>query len=138
MVFSIKGSAFYIHGSLLWPTQALKLFFFLQIRNLLVKSKADSASKICFLYVQVISPTKKLIAAISNCTSHKIAFLKKEFQLYFWYFFHHFSYFILFFGCSAWDSETAVLTIGSPGNSLYHLKVMFSFNSVVQSVKMAE
>lgn len=135
MVFSIKGSAFYIHGSLLWPTQALKLFFFLQIRNLLVKSKADSASKmICFLYVQVISPTKKLIAAISNCTSHKIAFLKKEFQLYFWYFFHHFSYFILFFGCSA----CRVLTIGSPGNSLYHLKVTFSFNSVVQSVKMAE
>lgn len=61
-----------MHGSLLWPTQALKLFPFLQIRNLLSKSNADSVSKmICFLFVQVISPTKKLIAAISNCTSRK-------------------------------------------------------------------
>lgn len=47
--------AFHMQGLLLWPTQALKLFFFFQIRNLLIKSNADSVSKmICFLFVQVI------------------------------------------------------------------------------------
>jgi hypothetical protein len=44
-----QSSAFYIHASVLWPTQALQLFFLLQIKNLLIKSSVDSVSKmICF------------------------------------------------------------------------------------------